>query len=175
MVTEKILAIPIVTKRLIIRQPIRRDMWEWAALYQDPKVRLHMNGPLLRSANKWWQGLRSQTGTFKALSIALRDTGEFVGACGFREGISSDEWEVWIQLRAKFWGDGFGTEITSTLVKTAFESFEESPKRVIGIVAPTHQASLNMLSKLGFTYIRDYQDEPVGWQNGHRIYGIERA
>ena len=122
------LPIPIVTPRLVIRQAVRSDMRGWSALYRSPKVRQHLNGPLKRTAQDWWSGhQRLLANVDQQLSIVLSETNELVGVCGFFVGLQ-DEWEVWLVLRSKFWEKAMGAEITSALVKVAFESFAEGVK-----------------------------------------------
>ncbi len=167
------LPIPIVTLRLVIRQPVRIDMRGWSALYRSPKVRQYMNGPLKRSAQDWWTGQqRLLANVEQPLSIVLPKTNELVGVCGYFESKQRDEWEVWLLLRSKFWKKAIGAEVTSALVETAFDSF--SAKRVIGIVDPANYASLDMLKKIGFVFTGEYSGTSQ-WQNGHHIYGVERS
>lgn len=166
------LPIPIATPRLVIRQAVRTDMRGWSALYRSPKVRQHMNGPLKRTAQDWWSGQqRLLANVNQPLSIVLPETNELVGVCGFFETEQRDEWEVWLLLRSKFWRKSIGAEVTSALVDVAFTTF--AAKRVIGIVDPANCASLNMIQKLGFVFIREYSGT-VPWQHGHHVFGVER-
>lgn len=166
------LPVPIVTPRLVIREPVREDMRGWSALYRNPKVRQHLNGPLNRPAQEWWRGQQRHLDEVdRPLSVVLPETNELVGVCGFFKAARRGEWEVWLLLRSKFWGNGMGPEITSALVEVAFASF--TAQRVIGIVDPANHASLNMIKKLGFAFIREYSGTSR-WQAGHHIYGVER-
>ena len=164
--------VPIVTPRLVIREAVRTDMRGWSALYRSPKVRQHLNGPSKKTAQEWWRGQqRLSADVERALTIIFPETNELVGVCGFFQTVQPDEWEAWLLLRTKFWGKAIGTEVTSALVEVAFASF--AAKRVIGIVDPANHASLNMITKLGFAFIREYSGTSR-WQNGHHIYGVER-
>ena len=166
------LPVPITTPRLVIRDAIRADMRGWSALYRSPKVRQHMNGPLKRKPQEWWGRLQQHSADLdRPLSIALPETNELVGACGFLNGAQLGERETWLLLRAKFWGKAIGTEVTSSLVGVAFASLDA--QRVIGIVDPANHASVNMIKKIGFAFVREYSGK-VPWQLGHHIYSIER-
>lgn len=165
------LSVPIFTSRLVIRDAVRADMRGWSALYRSPKVRQYLNGPLKRTAQEWWNGQqRYLTDVDRMLSVVLRETNELVGASGFIYSAEQDEWEVWVLLRSKFWGNAIGAEIVSALIEVAFADF--NAQRVIGIVDPANQGSLNMLEKLGFAFVREYSGRSQ-WQIGHHIYGVE--
>ena len=165
------LPIPIITRRLVIRDAIRSDMRGWSALYRSPKVRQYMNGPLRRKAQEWWTGQQSlSTEVTRPLSIALPNTNELVGVCGFFNSSQHSEWEAWLLLRSKFWQVGIGSEVMSALVEVAFSSL--AALRVIAIVDPENNKSLSMLKKLGFGFVSEYSGTS-NWQNGHHIYAVE--
>lgn len=170
--TDYRLSVPIFTPRLIIRDAARADMRGWSSLYRSPKVRLHLNGPLKRSAQDWWRGHQQVLADVdRPLSVVLPKTNELVGGCGFFSTTQPAEWEAWLLLRSKFWENAMGAEVTSALVAVAFESF--AAQRVIGIVDPTNHASLAMIKKLGFFYMCECSGTSL-WQRGHHVYGVER-
>jgi ribosomal-protein-alanine N-acetyltransferase len=165
--------LPIITLRLVIRDPARSDMRGWAALYRSPKVRRYMNGPLRRTAREWWAGnQRLGSDLDRPLSIVLPETDELVGVCGFFKSAQpgAGEWEIWLLLRSKFWGKAIGAEVTFALIEVAFSSL--GAQRVIGIVDPENKGSLSMITRLGFSFLRKYTGT-VLWQRGHHIYGVE--
>lgn len=166
------LKLPIITPRFVIRDAVRADMQGWAAMYRSPKVRLYMNGPLKRTPQDWWSGQQRLLSYIdRPLSIVFAETNELVGVCGFLYPAQDDEWETWLLLRSKFWGKSIGTEITSALIDIAFASL--GAHNVIGIVNPENQASLNMIKKLGFVFVREYTGRQL-WQQGHHIYSVNR-
>ena len=166
------LPFPISTSRLLIRQALRGDMRGWSALYRSPKPRRHLNGPLQRSAKAWWTGQQQVfSNVDQPLSIALRETDELVGVCGYLKGSARGEWEVWLILRAKFWRKGIGAEVVDSLVNTAFNSLGAT--RVIGIVDPSNHASVTMIKKLGFGFVSNYSGN-LEWQIGHQIFDIQK-
>ncbi len=165
------LQLPIITLRLVIRDPARSDMRGWAALYRSPKVRRYMNGPLKRTAREWWAGnQRVASDLDRPLSIVFPETGELVGVCGFLKSAQTGEREIWLLLRSKFWGNAIGAEVMSALIEVAFSSL--GTQRVIGIVDPNNKGSLGMITKLGFSFLREYSGTET-WQQGHHIYGLE--
>ncbi len=167
---DRQLPLPIITPRLIIRDAVRSDMRGWSALYRSSKVRRYMNGPLKRTAKEWWAGQqRLGADLDRPLSIVL-ESNELVGVCGFLTSAQSGEWETWLLLRSKFWGKAIGAEATSALVEVAFSSL--GAQQVIGIVDPKNQASLSMITKLGFSFVREYSGG-LPWQQRHHIYGVK--
>lgn len=166
------LKLPIITSRFVIRDAIRADMQGWAALYRSPKVRLFMNGPLKRTSQDWWSlNQRLLCDIDRPLSIVATETNELVGVCGFLNSDQEGEWETWLLLRSKFWGKSIGTEVTSALINMAFASL--GAQSVIGIVNTENQASLNMIKKLGFVFVKKYIGKSL-WQQGHHIYSVNR-
>ena len=130
-----------------------------------------MNGPLKRTAQAWWAGnQRVAADVDRPLSIVLPETNEFVGACGFLTAPKQSEWETWLLLRSKFWGQAIGAEVTSALIEVAFSSL--GAQSVIGIVDPMNHASLAMIKKLGFAFVCEYTGS-IRWQHGHHVYGVE--
>jgi RimJ/RimL family protein N-acetyltransferase len=131
-----------------------------------------MDGPLKRTAKEWWAGnQRLSADVHRPLSIVFPETDELAGVCGFLKSPQSGEWEIWLLLRSRFWGNAIGAEVTSALVEVAFSSL--AAQRVIGIVDPGNQGSLSMITRLGFSFLREYSGT-LPWQQGHHIYGIER-
>jgi [ribosomal protein S5]-alanine N-acetyltransferase len=170
--SDHLLPLPIITPRLVIRDPARTDMRGWSAIYRSPRVRRYMNGPLTRTTKGWWAGnQRLGADVDRPLSIVFPETDELVGVCGFLKSAQPGEWEVWILLRSKYWGKAIGAEVTSALIKVALSSL--GAKRVIGIIDPENQGSLSMITRLGFSFLREYSGT-LRWQQEHHIYGVER-
>jgi RimJ/RimL family protein N-acetyltransferase len=108
----------------------------------------------------------------RPLSIVIPETDELVGVCGFFKSAQpgAGEWEIWLLLRSKFWGKAIGAEVTSALIEVAFSSL--GAQSVIGIVDPENKGSLSMITRLGFSFLREYTGTEH-WQRGHHIYGVE--
>ena len=162
---------PLLTPHLKIRSAAQSDMATWSALYEDEEARRHLNGPLNRSPEKWWEGQRENLGKVsEALSIVLPESGEIVGVCGLIEWPFDSEWEVWLMLWPKFWRRSYGSQIIKTLVNVAFKELKAA--RVLGVVDPENCASIRMIEKLGFKYDRPYSGGS-DWQKNHQIYALE--
>lgn len=165
------LPVPIYTNRLIIRDPVRTDMRFWSTLNRNKKVRIYLNGPLTRSASNLWtcqQGL--QKSAARPLIIANKDSGELIGVCGFFQK-QENEWEIWVVLQPKNWGQAFGTEITTSLIDVAFTCLFAN--QIVAIIHPENSASIRMIKKLDFVFVGDYHNES-SWQHGHKIYCLNR-
>jgi len=165
------LSLPIVTPRLRIRECIRTDMRIWSALFRSKKARKYLNGPLKQTAQQWWDGQKEHFGeVVQVLTIASCESNEVVGVCGFFSAGVPHVWETWLMLRVKFWKKSIGVEVTSALVSAAFTSL--AAKRVTAIIDPTNQASINVITKLGFSFVSKYSDS-ASWQHGHHVYAVE--
>jgi [ribosomal protein S5]-alanine N-acetyltransferase len=168
---DKHLSLPIVTPRLHIRECVRTDMRIWSALFRSKKARKYLNGPLKQSAQQWWDDQQRNLGKAdRVLTIASCESNEVVGVCGFFAAKEPHVCETWLMLRTKFWRKSVGAEVTSALVNFAFTSL--AIKRVIGIIDPTNQVSLKMITKLGFSFVMEHS-ESGSWQHGHHVYAVE--
>jgi len=115
---------------------------------------------------KWYRNLREMdTGIW--WKIQDRDSGEFLGACGFndwdREENESVEIGCW--LLPEHWGEGYATEALTEISAYAFRNMDI--KRVNGFVEPENTAVKKTLKKLGFEYertIRDLYPHTIKWQ-----------
>lgn len=90
-----------------------------------------------------------------------KKNGRFVGRGGLRnddvEGIK--EIEVEYAIMPEYWGKGLGTEIAESILLRAQE--EDLPN-VVAYTQKGHEASINIMKKMGFTYEREieYENKP---------------
>jgi len=73
----------------------------------------------------------------------------FLGTCALI-GDEKGTYEIGYRFLQKYWGKGYGTEVTNALVDYAF--CQKEVKAIIAYVDPNHKASVRILeqSKLGF-------------------------
>lgn len=168
------LTLPVRTARLTIRLPERKDMRAWSALYRSQVVRKHMKGPLHRSATEWWTRLtQARDDSTKPLSVELSATGDLVGACGFLQELgATNEWEIYCLFRRKYWRQGFGAEVTRTLLDVAFGDLHAN--RAIGIINPQNATSIRMVQRVGFSPAGSFS-KPGSWQHGHLLFVLDRS
>ena len=83
-------------------------------------------------------------------TISLKESMQFIGMCGIT--LSNDKFklgEIFYKFIPEFWGKGFGTETSKTLIKFGFE--ELKLHKVEAGVATENHASINVLEKSGMT------------------------
>lgn len=83
-----------------------------------------------------------------------KETGQFVGWCGLKLRPELDnEIDLGYRLHPKFWGQGLATEAAIACLRYGFDE-----KGLTCITARAHvenMASLNVLKKIGFQYVRN--------------------
>lgn len=102
--------------------------------------------------------------------IFLKATGEFIGTCGFEpfqlEG--EEEVELGYRLCLKHWGQGYATEAAMAILGYGFGPLNRS--KIIAFVLPENRASVKILEKLGFHYLRTFLHADLP----HRLYEYPR-
>ena len=86
-------------------------------------------------------------------AIRLKDTGEFIGTCGFNTwNVKMKNAVVGYDLLKMYWGNGFTTEAVQRIIQAAFNGELKCGKlhRIQGDTVPGNEASEMVLKKLGF-------------------------
>ena len=113
------------TDRLIVRQLQESDRGAYFDMMGNPNV---MN-PIPRDVmtreesnnhlNNFLNTEQKKTDK-KVWAIQLKSENEFIGLCAFLENNENED-EIGYRLREKFWGVGYGTEITKGLIDFGFQ------------------------------------------------------
>lgn len=103
-----------------------------------------------------WEG----KGTGKRWAIALKDTDEAIGTCGFRDiDMRVRCAEAGCELSREYWGRGVMPEVAPFLGRYAFE--ELALNHIKAFVAPGNRASIALLEKFGFRKKRLVRDRVI--------------
>lgn len=104
------------------------------------------------------------------LAVQLKDTGEFIGMGGIlpRELEGNNEYEIAYSLLPEFWGQGYGTEIATTLRDFGFKNIATG--RFISIIHVDNQQSANVARKNGMDVI--FRTRYLGMDV--EVYGIAK-
>jgi ribosomal-protein-alanine N-acetyltransferase len=88
--------------------------------------------------------------------IFLKGTGEFIGTCGLEsfELDGQTEVELGYRLCLKHWGRGYAAESAAAILRYGFGDLKLT--RIKAFALPQNRASLRILEKLGFQYMRDF-------------------
>jgi RimJ/RimL family protein N-acetyltransferase len=78
----------------------------------------------------------------------LKSNGEFVGAINLNPRKDIQHIQLGYQIRKKFWGQGFATELSAAVLE--FAKNERQLDSVIAVFVESHIASRKILEKLGF-------------------------
>jgi len=86
-------------------------------------------------------------------------TTDLIGCCGLRPH-KENEYEMGFHLRPEFWGKGYAKEAADAIINYAFSVLKA--QKLFAGHNPNNIASQKVLSKLGFSYVRDEFYEPTG-------------
>lgn len=132
------------------------------AMMSDTKVMKFVgNGPLSAAdAEKLWEKLTLDfypKGIETIWAVHSRDDGRYMGHASLRPRQDHpDEWEIGYILKESEWGTGLATEIARALVEYGFDlGFND----VYATVDDDHAASIRVLGKAGFCFLRHDYDE----------------
>ena len=87
---------------------------------------------------------------FGRFAVELKSKNKFIGFAGLKYLEDLDEVDLGYRLMSEYWGKGYATEASRACVKFGFEVLELD--RVIALVMPDNEASINVLLKLGFKF-----------------------
>jgi len=154
------------TSRLILRQPTENDVASLFAIYGDPATnRYNPAGPLAdrqqakSTLDRWLQHWDDHE--FGQWAITPQDSPDCVIGFG---GITLYEYnEVKrISLGYRFavsaWGKGYATELARAALAYGFVDLDQP--QVYALVRPAHQASINVLEKIGMQPFDELDDVP---------------
>jgi len=148
------------TPRLVIRSFRVDDHDAYHAVVSDPDVMKHLGGVLSKDQSMKYIELALQTESgsgFARYAVELKDSGELVGMCGFAP--VKDYIDLGYRFTKSTWGNGFATEAASAVVDYGFTKIGFS--EIVGLTHPDNHASIKVLKKLGFNYVRD-EITPMG-------------
>ncbi len=165
------------TERLTIRNWLQEDVGSYTILSKDvgytcfsPPGRFLISTP--EEARERIQERvdlfdRRKLGKFP---VFLKATGEFIGTCGMEpfelEGRS--EVELGYRLCLKHWGRGYAQEAAVAILQYGFGPL--NCERIMAFVLPQNRASVKILEKLGFNYLREFMHNDLS----HRLYEYPR-
>jgi len=152
------------TDRFQLRLFRASDVDALAALYADPEVMRYLKGPRPRElAEKHVPAFAEQfekTG-YTLFAVESKATGEVVGRVGLWPLDQTDEVELGYVIARAHWGQGIATETSAACVDDGFRRLRLP--FIAAIAVPENKASLRVMQKLGFRYVRPdrYYDNEV--------------
>jgi RimJ/RimL family protein N-acetyltransferase len=151
------------TERLEVRSPIEADRERFVELFRDPDFMVFSDGVHdLASAHARFDKMlvTARAVRFAKQPVIERATGRIVGYSGVAwfefEGASRLEFGYRLVPDAR--GQGYATEAGRAVLALAADTFRGE---VLGMVDPTNDASIRVITKLGFHFWK--QAEVNGW------------
>ncbi len=103
-----------------------------------------------------------------------RESAKFVGRAGLTTRSlnveTGEKTEIRFALLPEFWGLGYASELTSGLIKFAFD--ELKMQNIIAANSPDNEKSHHVLVKNGFRYLRNIVPEGYGRSAEVRLYEL---
>ncbi len=173
------LALPLTTRRLIIRDYAATDAAAVLAYTQDPAYWQHQRAEAptagqIETLMQWVvqeQSIAPRVTYY--LAATRKDTGEIIG-----EGVlkvvnpAERQGEIGFGVAAKYWKQGYGNEIATAVLEAGFQHFKLH--RVAALCAPDNKGSIRIMQKLGMAregLLRDIHFARGKWWST-LIYGI---
>jgi ribosomal-protein-alanine N-acetyltransferase len=152
------------TKRLVLRRLLPGDLDDLYALYRDPEIRRFFpEGTLTYEETKeeleWFLGGHPAHPELGLWATIHKADNAFIGRCGLLPWTIErrPEVEVAYLLAKEYWGQGLGTEAAQAVSQYGFEKLGVS--RLICVIDPDNQASMNVARSIGMTLERTMQDD----------------
>ncbi len=146
------------TPRLILRRFTEADASLVLKLNSDEDVLKYLHEPVLKDENHARQIIRDiilpqYERNLGRWAMHTKDDMEFIGWCGLKYRPELDETDLGYRLRKNYWGMGYATESARHTLSHAFNVL--SLQTVTGRAHIDNLASLNVLEKIGMTYVCD--------------------
>jgi RimJ/RimL family protein N-acetyltransferase len=104
---------------------------------------------------------RPETNIWWTYFPILIETNTLIGSCGFKGAPDKNGLvELGYEIAPSYRNKGLATEITNSLLNKAFENNHVT--EVIAHTLASENASVKVLKKCGFTYVKELQDEEDG-------------
>ena len=152
------------TDRLILRHLLPSDLDSLFALYSDPDIRRHFPESTLtyeetKEELDWFLNGHPAHPELGLWAAVHKETNQFIGRCGLLPWTIEQrpEVEVAYLLAKEYWGQGLGTEAAQGILHYGFEQLNLS--RLICMIYPENQASINVALKIGMTLEKEMEDD----------------
>lgn len=152
------------TTRLILRRLLPDDLDSLFALYNDPEIRRYFpEGTLTyeetREELEWFLNGHPRHPELGLWATIHKESNQFIGRCGLLPWTIEQrpEVEVAYLLAKEYWGQGLATEAAQGILDYGFGQLGLS--RLICMIDPGNQASINVAKRIGMAFEREAEDE----------------
>ena len=161
------------TERTRLRKYSDSDADNLLKIFSDPVAMENFTDMMDREGAKAWIEWNKQSyddNGFGLYSMEIKETGEFIGYCGFilqRNIDGRDEIEISYALVRNFWNMGYGIEAASACRDYGFEHLSG---RLISLIRPENKASRRLAEKNGMK-----EEKTVHcFGHDHLVYLVEK-
>ena len=165
--------IVIETERFQLRHLTTEDAQMFYALNLDPEVTRYTGDEAFHSISEAWMFLEKYVESnyiehgFGRWAIVEKETSNTWGWCGLKKR-TSGEIDLGYRIFKKYWGKGCARECGEACLNHAFE--ELKIEKLIGEAVPENVASIKIMERLGFEFLRNGADH--GFET--KIYQIKK-
>lgn len=148
------------TERLLLEPYVPEDESSFVALFQDTRVSRWMgDGPDTEEADRaLFRRIFTKVYANDLFDVwAVRQDGVLVGHAEIKRTDAVDGYELIYALTPAVWGSGLGTELARAILAHGLDTLRLT--EVHATVAAPNEASLAVLTKLGFELARDIQND----------------
>lgn len=149
------------TDRLLLREMTVEDAENAYNLNIDPDVLKYTGDEPFDSIDAAKEFLKAykhyeQYG-FGRWAVILKSTEEYLGWCGLKYTPDLNEYDLGYRFSKKHWGKGYATESSIAALQLGFNQFNMD--QIVGRVMQGNKASVNVLKKVGMTFLENREDE----------------
>jgi [ribosomal protein S5]-alanine N-acetyltransferase len=146
------------TPRLLLRRFTEADAVLLLQLNSNPEVLKYLHEPLLKTEEQALQVLQNiilpqYKNNLGRWAIHLKSTNEFIGWCGLKYLVDTDEIDLGYRLMQQFWGNGYAFEAAKHTMDYGFNQLHL--KTIVGRAHVENTGSLKILQKLGMQFIKE--------------------
>ncbi|WP_329117449.1 GNAT family N-acetyltransferase [Streptomyces sp. NBC_01353] len=148
------------TQRLLLERYVPEDEDGFVALFQDTRVSRWMgDGPSSEADDRALFGrIFTKVYAQELFDVwAVRRDGRLVGHAEIKRTDAVDGFEIIYALAPEAWGSGLGRELAEGIVAYGFDTLGLT--EVHATVAAANKASLAVLDRIGFEYVRDITED----------------
>ncbi len=153
------------TPRLLLREFERNDACSLYELNLDPQVIQFTGDNAFSSIEEARSFLKNyahyNTYGYGRWAVTLKPDSTFIGWCGLKYHVETQEVDLGFRFMRKFWRNGYASEAGSACIKFAFQTLKMT--RLIGRAMPENTASMKLLEKLGFTFSHRIKIDSKEW------------
>lgn len=164
----------ITTNRLILREYNDSDAANLLKIFSDPVAMAYFPGTKdIDACQEWidWNRASYTENGFGLYSIENKETGQFLGYCGFilqKDVDGIDEIEIGYALVRAFWHNGYATEAAIACREYGFNTL--GMHRLISLIQPENEPSRRVAERNTMII----EKSVMRWDHEHLVYVIYR-